>query len=64
MTPKDKKDLREFRDAIEDEDDKRLVRKTINYIAALEAKVHAVKTLARAISNEASLNNMEVDGGD
>lgn len=54
MTPDEKADLRDLRDATEDENDKKLLRKTVNYIQTLEAKLHTVRTLARTLMNEAS----------
>jgi hypothetical protein len=55
MTPDDKKDLRDLRNDTIDPEDKKLLRKTLNYIQALEAKLHSTRTLARAIQNEAQL---------
>lgn len=60
MTPDDKADLRDLRDATENEEDKKLLRKTINYVQTLEAKLNTVRTLARTLMNEASIKR----GGD
>lgn len=54
MTPDDKADLRDMRDATTNEDDKKLLRKTINYIQMLEGKLSTVRTLLRAAMNETS----------
>lgn len=60
MTPDEKADLRDLRDATENEEDKKLLRKTINYVQTLEAKLNTVRTLARTLLNEASTKR----GGD
>lgn len=60
MTPDDKADLRDLRDATENEEDKKLLRKTINYVQTLEAKLNTVRTLLRTAANEASIKR----GGD
>lgn len=52
MTPQDKHDLRALRDDTIDEEDKKLLRKTINYIQSLEQRNQAVQTLLRMAMNE------------
>lgn len=52
MTPQDKQDLRALRDDTIDEEDKKLLRKTINYIQSLEQRNQAVQTLLRMAMNE------------
>lgn len=54
MNHDDKADLRDLRDQTEDPDDKKLLRKVINHIAALEAKLFAVRVHAKSIITEAS----------
>lgn len=53
MTPEEKRELRDLRDQIEDEADKRLLRKAINYQSYLERKLMTVRTLLRTAQNEA-----------
>lgn len=55
MTPSDKQELRKLRDDTIDEQDKKLLRRTISHIATLEAKLHSIRTLARAINNETQI---------
>ena len=57
MNQDDKADLRDLRDSTEQPDDKKLLRKTLNYIHALEAKLFAVRVHAKSIINEASSKN-------
>lgn len=57
MTPEEKRELRDLRDQIEDEADKRLLRKAINYQSYLERKLMTVRTLLRTAQNEAIFNN-------
>ena len=57
MTPEEKRELRDLRDQIEDEADKRLLRKAINYQSYLERKLMTVRTLLRTAQNEAVFNN-------
>lgn len=52
MTPQDKQDLRALRDDTIDEEDKKLLRKTINHIQSLEHRTQAVQTLLRMAMNE------------
>jgi hypothetical protein len=54
VTSEDKSDLHELRDATVDEQDKKLLRKTINYIQTLEAKLTTVRTLLQTAIKEAS----------
>jgi hypothetical protein len=54
MTSDDKADLHELRDATVDEHDKKLLRKAINYIQTLEAKLNIVRTLLQTAVKEAS----------
>ena len=55
MTPDDKASLRELRDAMEEQEDKKLLRKTLNHIQTLEGKLHSIRALARAIQNETQM---------
>jgi hypothetical protein len=57
MNQDDKADLRDLRDSTEHPDDKKLLRKTLNYIHALEAKLFAVRVHAKSIITEASSKN-------
>jgi len=50
----DKADLHDLRDATTDEEDKKLLRKTVNHIQTLEAKLNTVRTLLQAATKEAS----------
>ena len=52
MTPQDKQDLRALRDDTIDEEDKKLLRKTINHIQSLEGRLHSIGVFARSILNE------------
>lgn len=52
MTPQDKHDLRALRDDTIDEEDKKLLRKAINYIQTLETKLHSINVFAKSILNE------------
>ena len=52
MNHEDKQNLRALRDEIEDADDKKLLRKTINYIEGIEGKLTTVRTLLRTALNE------------
>jgi hypothetical protein len=54
MNQDDKADLRDLRDSTADTEDKKLLRKTLNYIHALEAKLFAVRVHAKSIITEAS----------
>jgi hypothetical protein len=61
MNHDDKADLRDLRDSTEQPDDKKLLRKTLNYIHALEGRLFAVRVHAKSIINEASGKN-QADG--
>ena len=52
MTPQDKQDLRALRDDTIDDEDKKLLRKAINYIQALEGRLQSINVFARSILNE------------
>lgn len=54
LTPDDKAILREIRDTTDDEDEKRVMRKTLNYVQTLENKLTTVRTLLRTALNETS----------
>lgn len=54
MTPDDKSDLYDLRDSTMDDEDKKLLRKTINYIQMLEGKLNTVRTLLKTAMNEAN----------
>lgn len=55
LTANERKALRDIRDDVDgmDDEDRKTLRKAINYIAALESKLHAVRTFAKAIDKEA-----------
>lgn len=57
MTREDKAQLRNLRDDIESEEDKRLLRKALSHIDDLEHRLQAVRVLARTIANEAAGKN-------
>jgi hypothetical protein len=57
MNQDDKADLRDLRDSTEHPEDKKILRKTLNYIHALEAKLFAVRVHAKSIITEASSKN-------
>ena len=52
MSPEDKRALRDLRDTIEGSEGKKLLRRTLNHIHALEAKLNTVRTLLRTAMNE------------
>ena len=54
MNHDEKADLREMRDMTERVEDKKLLRKAVNYIATLEARLFAVRVHARSILSEVS----------
>jgi hypothetical protein len=62
MNREEKADLRDLRDATTNEDDKKLLRKTVNYISALETRLFTVRVHARSIINET--HNKSNDGED
>lgn len=55
MTPQDRHDLHTLRDNMESFSDKKVLRRAIKHIYALEAKLSAIRTLTRAITNEAKI---------
>jgi hypothetical protein len=57
MTREDKAQLRNLRDDIDGEEDKRLLRKALSHIDDLEHRLQAVRVLARTIANEAAGKN-------
>jgi hypothetical protein len=62
MNHQDKSDLRDLRDQIEDPEDKKLLRKAVNHIAALEARLFTIKVHTRSILAElSSKSNSEGD---
>ena len=54
MTTDDKRALQNLRSSLLDPEQRKTVRKAINYTAALENKLHTVRTLLRLALNEAS----------
>jgi hypothetical protein len=58
MTQEDRQALRDMRSEIEFEY-KGLLRRTVNHISMLESKLHAVRTFAKAIDNEARFKHDE-----
>ena len=52
MTREEKADLRALRDECEDEELKKLLRKTINHLEDLEKRLQAIGVFARSIVNE------------
>lgn len=54
MTRDDKDDLRDMRNTCENPEDKKLLRKVIDHIAALEARLFAVRVHAKSIIVECS----------
>lgn len=59
MNREDKAELRELRDATVDENDKKLLRKTLTYIDDLEQRLQSIRILARTIANEAIGRNKD-----
>lgn len=57
MTREDKVQLRTLRDEIDNDEDKKLLRKTLTYVDDLEQRLHSIRVLARTISNEAMGKN-------
>lgn len=55
LTANERKALRDMRDDVDgmDDEDRKTLRKAINYISVLESKLHAVRTFAKAIDKEA-----------
>lgn len=64
MNHQDKSDLRDLRDQIEDPDDKKLLRKVINYITLLEQRLFTIRVHARAILNEVNNKGGDASGSD
>ena len=54
MNTEDKAALRDLRDNIANEEDKRLLRRVINYVETLESRISTVRTLMRTAMNEIS----------
>jgi len=54
MNTEDKAALRDLRDNIANEEDKRLLRRIINYVETLESRISTVRTLMRTAMNEIS----------
>lgn len=59
MNQIDRQSLRDLRDAMDDVEDKNIIRKALNHISMLESKLHAVRTFAKAIDNEARFKHDE-----
>jgi hypothetical protein len=59
MTYEEKIALREMRDEIADEADKKLLRKAVSYIYDLEHKLTAIRVFAKAIDAEAKIKGEE-----
>ena len=59
MTFEDKVSLREMRDDMTDEDDKKLLRKAVSHIYDLEHKLTAIRIFAKAIDTEAKIKGEE-----
>jgi len=59
MTFEEKQALREMRDDMADENDKKLIRKAVSHIYDLEHKLTAIRTFARAIDAEAKIKGEE-----
>ena len=57
MNQDDRQELRDLRDALDTPPDKALLRRVINHISILESKLHAVRTFAKAIDNEAKFKD-------
>ena len=64
MNQQDKADLRDLRDNCEHPEDKKLLRKVVNHIAALETRLFAVRVHAKAILNEVSTKPNSNEGED
>ena len=54
MNTEDKAALRDLRDNIANEEDKRLLRRIINYVETLASRISTVRTLMRTAMNEIS----------
>ena len=60
MTYEEKLALREMRDDMVDENDKKIIRKAVSHIYDLEHKLVAIRTFAKAIDTEARFKGEEV----
>lgn len=56
MTADERYALRKLRDRLEDGEDRKLLRKAVNYMAALENRMTAIRVHARSIANEAAVH--------
>jgi hypothetical protein len=59
VNTEDKADLRDMRDNTTNEEDKRLLRKALNYIFSLETRLATARTLMRAALNETQANRKD-----
>ena len=59
MTFEEKVSLREMRDDMTDEADKKLLKKAVSYIYDLEHKLTAIRVFAKAIDTEAKIKGEE-----
>lgn len=59
MTYEEKQMLRDMRDEVEDEVDKRVLRRAVSYIYDLEHKLSAIRIFAKAIDTEAKTKGEE-----
>ena len=59
MTFEEKQALREMRDDMIDENDKKLIRKAVSHIYDLEHKLTAIRVFAKAIDAEAKIKGEE-----
>ena len=59
MTFEEKQALREMRDDMADEHDKKLIRKAVSHIYDLEHKLTAIRVFAKAIDAETKLKGDE-----
>lgn len=59
MTYEEKQMLRDMRDEVEDEVDKRVLRRAVSYIYDLEHKLQAIRIFAKAIDAEAKIKGEE-----
>jgi len=59
MTQEDRQALRDMRSEETNPEYKGVLRRTINHISVLESKLHAVRTFAKAIDNEARFKHDE-----
>ena len=59
MNYEEKQQLREMRDDMADETDKKLIRKVISHVYDLEHKLQAIRIFAKAIDAEAKIKGDE-----